>query len=544
MQLLGIEMNRRLRATSVGSVVAALCSGCTTLEVSRLETTSMAEEREGIAYYLPLKQLVIDASFEITQCRDGGSAPGLLYAVSAKVSEKQVPDLSQRYIVSYKSLSALTKTTDLTISTSEEGLLVSVNASAADQTGPILSSLASTAFSVARGLALGQLPSMDAASGNTPPNHCNEFQPRIAAVEKARAALKSAVVKDEERQVAAGARTKAAAALKVAESKLKEAEEAKEPIAIADARVEVRKTRAAFEVSQQTLAGLGPLETGTKTNELAEARQALSVTRTLLWTPDPTEFEAEKPAPLRISPSAQALQALGFSQEAAKFAKDAMHSEVALTPPLGVLGKDNGRDPLKKGGIVYRQPAHVLLRVCPSACEELQNGAVLEENLAYVGVHALPQLGARASLPLSNWVFEDNSLNVSFGESGQPKVVSFKSKSSAERAASSAKEIGDGYLAFVKGRETDRLDFLKGRRTDEEAQLSLESKRRDSQLDVLSDRLDTLKKLEAQEAQRSGVATRNQLTEDALEARKRQLLLLVQIKEQENKLKALNTTPE
>lgn len=544
MRQLGSGFTRGLPNICIAVAVLALC-GCTSLKVNRLTENSDAKAREGITYYLPVKQLVINANFEITGCRTQSGTTRLDYAVGAKVADQQLPDLSERYSISYRALAALTKTTDLTISTSEQGLLVSVNASAADQTGPILTNIASSAFSVARASALDPMMAMDPDGGRQPPpDPCTEFTPRIQAVQAAHSALKKASVKDEERKAAAVARIRAAAALKLAESKLKEAEDAKELAAIADARAEVRKTRAAFEAAQQVLTGLGPLEAGDKANELAEAKQAVSVLRTLLWTPDPNAFTAAGHAPLRLSPSVQALQALGYSASAAQFASSRIVAQVALTPLLGTLSADRGTPTLPNGGIVYRQPAHVLLRVCPGPCEAVAAGAVTADDLAYSGVHALPQFGAKASLPLSNWLFEDNALNVSFGESGQPKVVSFKSKSAGEPATSSAREIGDAYLGFVKGRETDRLDFLRGRRADEEAQLSLESKRRDAQLDTLADRLDTLKKLEALEAARSGVATRNQLAEDALEARKRQLLLLVQIKEQENKLKALSASPE
>lgn len=525
---------------TAGMAATVLLGGCTSLHVNRINEDTLPAARQGVSYYLPLKQFRIDTAFEVRGCASTSQGPKLSYRTLAKVSESQVPDLAERYAISYEKLAAMTKTTNLTVTTSELGLLVSLNAKATDQTGPILASIAGTAFSIARGVALsgmGKILSMPAPGAAGP---CDEVAARVQALEKAEAGLVKAQAKDEQRAAAVGARTKASAALKLAEAKLKDARDAKDPEAISLAEKDVKVKTAAFAAAEKDVADLGAFEAADKAEEVAQAKARLSVTRAMYWTPG----VADAGKPLAIQAARDSLEAITLPSELA----GQLVAQASLTSlPGGELAKEPGKGQAftSSDGIVYRQPAYVMLRVCGGTCEAGgSNGALGGDGVAYAGVHAIPQLGVKATLPFSNGLFEDNLLNVTFGESGQPKVVTFESKASAERAAASAKEIADGYLGFVKGRESDRLEFLKGRRADEEGQLALDSKRRDAQVDVLSDRLDMLKKLEALEAARAGTATRSQLAEEALAARKRQLDLLVQIREQEKRLKELGSTAE
>ena len=522
----------------------ATISACTSLNVHKLTDSSPYEAREGIAYYLPLKQLQIDLQFRLNGCRSAAGRAQLSYSTAAKVAESQIPDHSERYTIAYRELAAITKTTDLSVVVSEQGLLVSVNATVTDQTGPILANLASAGFAIARGTALKAIGvlGIEVVPAADP---CLGFKSKLDAVETLATVLKAAEIKDEERTSASEDRDKAASGLKLAEIKLKESTDAKDPAGIADGKIDVAKKQASFAVMQAKLTALGPLQTKLAANALERAQTAITVNRKILWTP---VFESGSAiTSQKIFATTEAFQALGFELADANLAAKQFQAEIALEPvgKPAVL-KDVLLPP--KAGIVYRQPAHMLLKVCPGTCDLTSNGqalapgVVLGDQFAYAAVHAFPQFGAKASLPLSNGLFEDNGLKITFGESGQPKTVSFNSKSAAERASASAKEIGDGYLGFIKGRQTDQLDFRKALRADEEGQISLDTKRRDAQMDTLDDRLETLKKYQALENARSGTSTRDQLLEDSLATRKRQLQLQIEIKEQENKLKALGVT--
>lgn len=527
-------------------------SACTSLNVHKLTDASTAEAREGIAYYLPVKQLQMDVAFRLTGCRVVDNKPVFSYATSAKVAEVQVPDLAERYTISYRDLAAITKTTDLTVTTSEQGLLVSVNATVTDQTGPILSSLASAGFSLARATALRAVAFPVSITTYSlrlerlvPPiaDPCSAFKTRLDAAGEAAASLDDAVASDELRAEAVGLRNKAAIALKVAEANLKEATDAKDAAPIAEAKPVVVKAKAAFEVAQKNLDVLPASTTKQMAANLEDALAAITVMRKLMWTP----LSAPNAAQLSqmVAPTKAAFQTLKFTEADAAAAAGAMRAEVTIEP-LGNMGTLKDVALLPKAGIVYRQPAHLLLKVCGNTCKQTDPtpapGVVLGDQFAYAAVHAFPQFGAKATLPLSNGLFEDNGLEITFGESGQPKKVAFKSKSSAERAAASAKEIGDGYLGFIKARQTDQLDLRKALRTDESDQIDLATKRRDAQLDTLDDRLETLKKYQAFESARAGTSTKDQLLEDSMAARKRHLQLQIDIKEQENKLKALGVT--
>lgn len=533
------DLKLNLAFTS-GVTAVALLGGCTSLEVNRIYEDTLPAARQGVSYYLPLKQFRIDTVFEVRGCAVTSQGPKLTYRTVAKVSEAQVPDVAERYVISYERLAAMTKTANLTVTMSELGLLVSLNAKTTDQTGPILASIAGTAFSIARGVALRDMVRRGPMSARDPAGPCDEVAARVQALETAEAELVKAQARDEQRAAAVGARTKASAALKLAEAKLKDARDAKDQEAISLAEKDVKVKAAAYAAADKDAADLGAFEAADKAEEVAQAKARLSVTRALYWTPG----AADAGKPLAIQAARDSLEVIKLPVALA----DQLVAQASLTSLRGgepAKEPDRGQTFTAEDGVVYRQPVHVLLRVCGATCQSgSANGALGGDGIAYAGVHAIPQLGVKATLPFSNGPFQDNLLSVTFGESGQPKVVAFESKASAERAAASAKEIADGYLGFVKGRESDRLDFLKGRRADEEGRLALDSKRRDAQLDVLADRLDMLKKLEALEAARAGTASSNQLAEDALAARKRQLDLLVQIKEQEKRLKELGGSPD
>lgn len=532
---------------------AGLLSACTSLNVQRLTATSSDHAREGITYYLPLKQFVISTNFELQSCEIGSAGPVLGFQVSSKVAESQIPDLTERYSISYQQLSALTKTTDISATVSENGLLAAINAAASDQTGPILANVLSAGFAIARGNLLGQLSQaagpglMRTPSPNElrqrPKDSCTEVNQRLLKVQEAKEARDAALVEDEKRAAAGAVRLKAATALASAEAKLTSAIESKDPAAIQEARADVQLKKDAFVAATKLLQELGSSDSAKKSEALAAARKKLTVSNTLIWAPVSREMSPGELARARIEVPMSAIAALELRDESLlAAAQKQLQAEAVLDAPAGVQEATSPKqgDLTARAGIVYRQPAHVLLRVCAAKCDGLnKDGAFVAEQFAYAAVHAVPQFGVKASLPLTNFLFEDNSLAVTFGESGQPKVVTFKSKAAAERAAASAKTIGDSYLEFIKGREADRLEFLKNRRADEEGQLNLESLRRDARIDTLSDRLDVVKKLEALEAARSGTATRNQLLEESLEARKRQLKLQIEIKEQENRLREL-----
>ena len=521
-------------------------SACTSLNVHKLTGESKDSEREGISYFLPVKQLRVDLAFTLTRCETKAAKPVLSYVASAKVQEVQLPDLSERYVISYRDLSAMTKTTDLTIATSEQGLLVSVNAKVTDQTGPVLASIASAGFSFARGAGLKAATLPLATSGlkeektDSPPPPCDKFLIKLKAFESATEALKKAIEADQRRDKVATDRTKAAVGYKLAQAKLSEATKAKDPAAIEDAKKDLAEKKAKFDEAQDEFQKLAAPATRLATENLDEARAAITLTRSAFWTP----FIDEKSTILQVSELA--VVDMGFDTEHAKKLSSQIAANLELLPVgKDVSLKDAAHHP--KAGIVYRQPAHLMLKITsittdsdskPKQVSEAKGLVPADDNI-YAAVHAFPQFGAKASLPLSNGLFEDNGLIVTFGESGQPKTVTFNSKSSAERGALAAKDLGTDYLAFIKGRQSDQLDLRKSLREDAEGELSLQTKRRDAQLDTLDDRIETLKKYQALESARAGNASRSQVLEDTLTARKRQLALEIEIKEQENKLKSL-----
>ncbi|MEO1242982.1 MAG: hypothetical protein AAFX54_13830 [Pseudomonadota bacterium] len=148
--------------------VSFLCApivliGCTT----QLETVHIAKgfapSTEGASYYLPKQSLKIEITYELRECPTPparvppGSSPPQLDAVVKKtaiVTATNVLDAEARFVLAHKSLSSGNKSTELTISTYENGTIKSVGAKIDDRTSEIIGSTFETAGKVAR-LALG-----------------------------------------------------------------------------------------------------------------------------------------------------------------------------------------------------------------------------------------------------------------------------------------------------------------------------------------------------------------------------------------------------
>jgi hypothetical protein len=198
---------------------------------------------------------------------------------------------------------------------------------------------------------------------------------------------------------------------------------------------------------------------------------------------------------------------------------------IDLDGPAMAQAADSAQPSVAGEGLAYRMPAYARLVVSPLW--------PLGAKPAYEGMRAVPQLGRIAYLPLRNGPFQDNSLAVVFGASGQLQKLTFDDKAAAERAALAARSVFDGYLEFVKGRAQDARD-------EQSAQLDLAAKRRDAQLDALKDRLETLNTLNALEKARTGSADKQQREIDTLTAAKQRLQLELEIKKLQDELAKLS----
>lgn len=138
-------MNRKLAACAA---LAAL-AGCTThLEVQHASPADPASRR-GIAYFLPFTQFATKVTWTVTGC-----GPAIEIAEKVETTPLTAPDPAHLYTIDYASLSAFTKTSSVKVDFYDSGSIKSINATADDRTGEILTKTLSAVGKVA-GLAFG-----------------------------------------------------------------------------------------------------------------------------------------------------------------------------------------------------------------------------------------------------------------------------------------------------------------------------------------------------------------------------------------------------
>jgi hypothetical protein len=110
-------------------------TGCTSLKV--VEFDGKPESRKGIAYFLPFSQfdttITWSASCDI-------KTNELSITPKVEALPKTGPDPAGLYVIDYESLSAITKTSSVKVDFYDSGFIKSINASADDRSGEILTS--------------------------------------------------------------------------------------------------------------------------------------------------------------------------------------------------------------------------------------------------------------------------------------------------------------------------------------------------------------------------------------------------------------------
>ncbi|MFN7309536.1 MAG: hypothetical protein ACK5S1_01915, partial [bacterium] len=96
------------------ALAAALASGCTTS--LRSDPGSDTNAGGGLLYALPKKDLEIDLTWEIGECRNADNGVKIDYTLSAAVRERLYPDPDARFVLRYEDLNAATKVTETKVS--------------------------------------------------------------------------------------------------------------------------------------------------------------------------------------------------------------------------------------------------------------------------------------------------------------------------------------------------------------------------------------------------------------------------------------------
>lgn len=146
-----MRVNSIRSGTRMGLVAilgASMLAGCTSLKVKSFDGS--VASRRGIAYFLPLTQFDTAVTWSAT-CDKASNALSITPKIEAV--PKTGPDPNGLHVIDYRSLSAFTKTSSVKVEFHESGAIKSINASADDRTGEIITSTLVAAGKVAKAIA-------------------------------------------------------------------------------------------------------------------------------------------------------------------------------------------------------------------------------------------------------------------------------------------------------------------------------------------------------------------------------------------------------
>ncbi|TKB75076.1 MAG: hypothetical protein E8D46_04075 [Nitrospira sp.] len=507
-------------------VTAGLCCivipGCTSLQSVRLD--SQTNTPSGLTYRLPAKQFAVKAIYEITGCTvDQTSGKGKLDTkVSASFTESLIG--AEAYTIDYQRLNALTKVANTEFQLSEAGLLTSVNASIADQTGAVIRNAGTAAASIARAIALpgapGSIPPLSTVPATTesstpPPDPCEQIKLALDRIRTAKSKLEAEKLKDDERAAAElhigemDRRIKAFMDLTVIYEKLGTPKDRDNLL------TEVNAYRKELGEAEKKLKDLGESQTQQKTKELAEAKGQLVIVASKDFVPSIIRNNqgaiTHDGLAMDVGITADDLSKivggnLDFKEE--NLPVVIMTLEIpkgrAIDINQGAIGPDS-----KKIGIAYRIPVAAVAKLHFKHDRSSSNQAelLLEKSTQ------IPQFGPIGSINLDNIVFDENSIELAFnGATGTPSKLTFRAKSKAESASATVRDAAGTYLQLQKDKRDDRIAANKALLEQATAQVTLDKAKSDLALSKVQANA-TAAKTEA-ELQQALVSAQLQLIRD------------------------------
>ncbi|MGE6995371.1 hypothetical protein ACQKIK_18430 [Pseudomonas sp. NPDC047961] len=139
------------------TIFLSLLASCTTeLDAVRVEKSEPGNDPEfpvaGAPYFLTFTQFDIVVTRRVTSCWDDAGVAQLKIAVETKASGKEVRDPERHYVIDFKKLQNVFKSTDMSVEYYDTGGIKSVNVAAEDRSGEVVSSLVSSAVKIAVGI--------------------------------------------------------------------------------------------------------------------------------------------------------------------------------------------------------------------------------------------------------------------------------------------------------------------------------------------------------------------------------------------------------
>ena len=385
---LALRFAFRVPLSAFVATTALTVGGCTQLEVRRYSSGMV----EGIPYSLPNKSILVAVEYEVKDCSYKSSK---LYLDIKKIATAtQLVEPGEQFYIPYSSIRNAFKDTEVTVEAFDNSTLKSISAHVTDKTGPAIAAI------------LGGTLRLAGLSASPP---------QLAAL---------------------------------APDQFMRAQYCNDKVILA-------------------LDKIAALKAGAKTDETASRietlREDLKFKHVVKWSPvkDRDSVGGTRPEktvyPEHFLASQAWVTAAGHKALRDDYVKNAVDPKFPIESLVTHVTIDLSRpirnDPLLGDvlpGLVVRNPAQGLLRVCDGHCPT-QEGVVT----GVVGATdvIVPQLGDYIVLPLKNRIFQDQKIELSLSESGALTKVGITSKATAAAAAESFNANFDQIKAFRDARE-------------------------------------------------------------------------------------------
>lgn len=374
-----------LRATlsALFMLTALFVGGCAQIEVRRYSSGLV----EGIPYTLPNKTILVAVEYEVKDCSYKSSK---LYLDIKKIATStQLVEPGEQFYIPYSSIRNAFKDTDVTVESFDNSTLKSISAQVTDKAGPAIAAILGGSLRIA---GLSASP------------------PKLAA----------------------------------------------------NATDQFMREQYCNDKVILTLDKISALKAGAKSDETASRietlREELKFKQVVKWSPvKDRDSVGGSRLKMTVYPeyflASQAwVTAAGHKALRDDYIKNAVDPkfpiESLVTHVTIDLSRPIGSDPSlgeSLPGLVVRNPAQGLLRVCDGHCPA-QEGVVT----GVVGATdvIVPQLGDYIVLPLKNRIFQDQKIVLSLSESGALTKVGITSKATANVAAESFNANFDQIKAF------------------------------------------------------------------------------------------------
>jgi uncharacterized protein YfiM (DUF2279 family) len=430
--------------TSISSTVRCACwtvslfllASCTTeLNSVRVKKTASGVDpvapAAGAPYFLTFTQFDVVVTRRVASCwDDDAGVPELKIAVEVKASRKEVRDPQRHYVIDFAELQSAFKNTDMAVEYYDTGGIKSVNVTAEDRSGQVISSVVSSAAKIV----VGTVGVAGIAS-------------RVCEQPVADAVKAVAKFENEVKQKT-----------KVVDSATVELERLTSMAAVMGKSWSTQERRAhANQISQLSKARV---DLATATESLEEQLKIISIVNNVSWPTSGEVFDSQKEGkPLVEGLTNDQIQKWGSPGNGNLGKQTEVWARLESDAPARgkPCGEQCADDTFK--GLKYRMP--VPGRLVLGSWKTSADGKPLVEDVLTREEGMISQLGTVFTLPLRSTVFSNKTIVATFNEAGVPTKVGLKASASAEVAASTLASLVDSVNQVRKAKASSKLEEVK-----------------------------------------------------------------------------------